>query len=242
MIAILLALTLLAQGNLALQRDNGTISGALKDSNGKPVAGVRVSAMLVPDSATDAATGAAMVSIVATDDMGRYRLENIPPARYYIVAGRVDFPTYYPGAQDMSSGTIVSVTARANLSGMDFALNNASFRLAGISTVDLVGAIAAPSLSVPVQVILENGIKQPVFANGKNITISLTRVSDGARDEIPLSSASIGVPFLSAAIGEEFRVAVENLPDAYRVKSMRYGTTDLIAETLKVDATNFRQL
>jgi len=234
MFSILLALTLLTQVNPALQSDNGTISGVLKSSDGKPVEGVRVAAMLVPDPAENANAAAAMVSLVATDDMGRYRLENIPPGRYYIVAGRVDFPTYFPGAQEMTAGTVVSVTAKANLTAMDFALKDASFRLAGI---DPAGA-----LTIPVLVISENGIKQPVSANGKSVMISLTRVSDGARDDAPLANTSVTLPFFSAAIGAEYRVAVENLPDGYKVRSMKYGATDLTTQTLKVDATNFHQL
>jgi len=90
MIALLLALTLFVQGT-ALQNENGTITGVLKTSAGQPAVGVR---------------GAAMASLVTTDAAGRYRLENIPPGRYYITAGRVDFPTYFPGALDTSAGTI----------------------------------------------------------------------------------------------------------------------------------------
>jgi len=235
MLSILLAFTLFAQVNPALQSDNGTISGVLKSSDGMPVAGVRVSAMLVPDTGNSAAASSAMVSLAATDDMGRYRLENIPPGRYYLVAGRMDLPTYYPGIQEMSGGTIVSVVAKANLTGLDFQLKDSSFRLAGINT-------DASVLAVEVQVIAENGIKQPVSSNGKSVTISLTRVSDGIRDEAPLGGPSITLPFFSATIGAEYRVAVEGLPDGYKVQAMKYGAKDLMTETLKVDSTNFQQL
>jgi hypothetical protein len=107
MIALLPALMLFSQGTPLLS-ENGTISVVLKTSSGQPAVGVRVAAMAIPESKLDAITGAEMASLVTTDEAGRYRLENIPPGRYYITAGRVDFPTYFPGALDMAYGTPTS--------------------------------------------------------------------------------------------------------------------------------------
>src|SRR5689334_19303784 len=83
---------------------NGAVTGVVRTAAGKPAAGVRVSAVVPPASATDEFTATAMASIVETDAEGRFRLEAVPPGRYYISAGRVDFPTYYPGTTILSEG------------------------------------------------------------------------------------------------------------------------------------------
>src|SRR3954463_13502606 len=90
-------------GGQALNRtaaDNGSLAGTLTNTEGKPAPGVRIAALDISDTlGNDAALGA-LVSIAETDEDGRYRLEMIPPGRYLITAGRVDNPTFYPGAID----------------------------------------------------------------------------------------------------------------------------------------------
>jgi 5-hydroxyisourate hydrolase-like protein (transthyretin family) len=238
MTALVLALTLFAQGTV-LQNENGTITGVLKTSAGQPAVGIRVAAMAIPESALDAVTGAAMASLVATDEAGRYRLENVPPGRYYITAGRVDFPTYFPGALDMSAGTIVAVTAKATITDMNFALQDASIRTAA---TDPSLVLMQPALSVPILVQVENGGKQPVFSNGSYVTLGLTRTADGQRNEIPLSGPAMNAAVPYAIVGAEYRITVNNLPHGYILKSLTYGSTDLMIDTLKLTAANFLQL
>jgi hypothetical protein len=232
MIALFFALTLIAQGT-TLQNENGTITGVLKSSAGQRAVGVRVAAMAIPESKLDAVSGAAMASLVTTDEAGRYRLENIPPGRYYITAGRVDFPTYFPGTLD--TGTIVSVTAKASIVDMNFALQDASIRTAAADPF-------LPALTVPILVHVENSGKQPVSANGVYITIGLTRTADGVRSDIPLSGPAIRAAVPSAVVGAEYLITVDNLPDGYVLKSLTYGSTDLMTDTLKLTAANFLQL
>jgi hypothetical protein len=166
-------------------------------------------------------------------------LENIPPGRYYITAGRVDFPTYFPGALDMSAGTIVSVTAKATISDMNFALQDASIRTAATDS-NLLSI--QPALSVPILVTVEDGGKQPVFANGYYVTLGLTRTAGGSRIDIPLSGSAFSTPIYSAVVGAEYRVTVDNLPDGYILKSLSSGSTDLMRDTLKMTTANFPQL
>src|SRR4030095_5702308 len=65
-------------------------------------------------------------SLTETDSNGRYRLENIPPGRYYIQAGLVDNPNYYPGVAAASGATSIVVTAGATVSGIDFKMIRAA--------------------------------------------------------------------------------------------------------------------
>jgi 5-hydroxyisourate hydrolase-like protein (transthyretin family) len=238
MTALLLAVTLFAQGT-ALQNENGTITGVLKTSAGQPAVGVRVAAMAIPESKLDAVTGAAMASLVTTDEAGRYRLENIPPGRYYITAGRLDFPTYFPGTLDMSAGTIVSVTAKVKIADMNFALQDASIPTA---TSDSYLASIQPALSIPILVHVENGGKQPVSANGAYVRVGLMRTADGLRSDIPLSAPAISAAVPSAIVGADYRITVDNLPNGYVLKSLTFGSTNLMTDTLKLTAANFLQL
>jgi hypothetical protein len=80
--------------------EGGTITGTIKATDGKPAVGVRVTARAKPDSLEKLQEGFAMSSIAQTDQNGSYRLENVPPGLYYVTAGNIDLPTYYPGTLD----------------------------------------------------------------------------------------------------------------------------------------------
>src|SRR5262249_54933253 len=88
------------------------------------------------------------------------------------------------------------------------------------------------SVSVPVDVEVEGG-NVPVFAFGKFPTVRFTRKIDGYLTENKLNEASIDVPLLSTGI-TEYRVSVDNLPEGYSVKSVRYGTSDAAIDTVKL--------
>jgi hypothetical protein len=124
----LLALVLVTLSMITGQQNaaNGSISGTLKNASGVPQAGVRVSAMAVPGVDTLKDEGAALVSITQTDESGRYRLANIPPGRYYITAGLVTAPTFYPGVSEPGTTSIVTVSEEAALTGYDFRAINAT--------------------------------------------------------------------------------------------------------------------
>jgi len=68
---------------------NITISGTLKNADGKSLTGVRVAAMPV--------AGTFLFGTTYTDKNGRYTLE-LPPGAYYVVAGNLFRPTYYTTA------------------------------------------------------------------------------------------------------------------------------------------------
>jgi hypothetical protein len=227
---ILLLTFLLSTQLLSGPNQTGTIVGVLRDSSGKPASGVRVGAIAVPESSLDVASASAMVSLAETDATGAYRLESIPPGRYYIAAGRVDFPTYYPGTQALARATVVSITSRAAVTGIDFTIQDSSSR-----PFELTPGLPL-TFSVPLRVVVEGGGKLPVFSPGGFVFIGLTNTATGTRTDIPVNAQTMIVPSQTA----EYRVSIENLPAGYRVKSMLAGTTDVAATGLKLATLTFK--
>jgi hypothetical protein len=74
-----------------------SVTGTVRLSEGGPAAGVRVVAMVVPGVGRGGPNApSVLASLTQTDKDGRYQLEDIPPGRYYIAAGALDSPTFYP--------------------------------------------------------------------------------------------------------------------------------------------------
>src|SRR5215470_4043618 len=105
--AVLLALVLTTPVTL-LQSENGVVTGRLLSADGAGLAGVRVAAVPAPEAGRGEATEF-LTAISQTDASGAYRLENLSPGRYYIRAGLVDSPTYYPGTMILSEARIMIV-------------------------------------------------------------------------------------------------------------------------------------
>jgi len=235
--AFLLGLILVTQGIPQSPTEAGTVTGVVKTSNGAPAAGVRVSATARPSNPADASVEVSSASLGQTDDQGRYRLENIPPGTYYIAAGRVSLPTFFPGTLEMSKGTTVSIAASAVVANINITMDDASIRPpdSAMDVSDVAG------LTLPVQVRMDGDAKQPVFANGQFVMVRFTRTKDGAVSDSPLNASLLNLPVPNSLPGYEYRVSVENLPGGYVVKSMTQDGVNLLASTLKITAKSFIQ-
>jgi len=121
--AALLPVSLSAQSPLT-----GSISGVVRNTGGVPVSGVRVTAM--PADSNDNRLRS-ISSLTLTDSSGRYTLENVPAGRYFISAGNIDSPTFYPATLDMTKATAVSITSSMPKVDFNITLQGAS---AGIAT------------------------------------------------------------------------------------------------------------
>src|SRR5215510_14352769 len=117
---ILLMMLLLAQRPAATPVQTGSISGRLLNSDGTPAVRIRVSAMPAPDSPGKPVDGSTLMTLAETDSDGRYRLADIPVGRYFVVAGFLDSPTYYPRGTAPASATAVNVTVNAKIANIDF--------------------------------------------------------------------------------------------------------------------------
>jgi TonB family protein len=200
----LLLVVLFTSTVLAAQLPTGTISGRILSRGGQPAAGVRVSAMSVPEPGVQVSNATALVGISMTDSEGRYRLENIPPGRYYVVAGLVDFPTYYPGGLSTSAATTLNVLSGVPITGIDFTLAiSASVTVSG----RLVQPNGAPATGVPSINLIG---RQP------GITTSSVR-SDGSFEFSRVRPGNyqlllVGVPFaerIPVVVGDEDVTGIE---------------------------------
>ena len=165
-----------------VQTDKGSVTGRVRSTDGTPAAGVRVTAMVAPEPGVVAtATGAFMASLTQTDAAGDYRLENIPPGRYYITAGFVDSPTYYPGSATPAGATVVVVRGGEATANIDFPVVRPTgpFKVSGRVT----GAASTPAALPLRQVsLLPRGagsqiLNTPLSSDG---TFEFNRVSPGS--------------------------------------------------------------
>src|SRR5688572_4258936 len=163
LIALLLSL-LIATQDPAVTR-NGTVAGILTTEAGVPAAGVRVFAIEVPRDPAD--TSKTLVSLDETDEQGRYVLENVPPGRYYIMAGHVDRPTFYPGRMERESGTVLNVSSGSAISGINFVVSDTSIAPTPPPAPPVSLRRAAIS-TIKVQVQVEGGGPLPSSGTGQS--------------------------------------------------------------------------
>src|SRR5688572_14271805 len=100
-----------AQGNL-----EGTIVGQVRNADGTPAGGIRVGAAEVGEMLEPAS----FIAVSRTDPDGRFRLQGVLPGAYWIVAGAVDSPSYYPGTIERLSARPVRVVAGSVTERIDF--------------------------------------------------------------------------------------------------------------------------
>jgi hypothetical protein len=157
---LLLLFTLIAlQAVPSAPAQQGVVTGQVRAVDGSPASQLRIGVQAV-DATTEFA------ALAETDAAGRYRLEGIPPGRYYVTAGLVTSPTYYPGVSNVSEARVVTVTSGSTATGIDFSLVLPAFvrirgRLsnmpagipAGLLTMSLLspGALTTTATEAPVQ-------------------------------------------------------------------------------------------
>jgi hypothetical protein len=106
----------------------GSVTGQLRTLAGAPAIAIRVAAVAAPAANSRRADGQQYVESVApastalTNNEGRYRLANIPPGRYYILAGALPDATYYPGTATEDGAMVVTIASGATTANLDFRL------------------------------------------------------------------------------------------------------------------------
>jgi carboxypeptidase family protein len=112
-------------------RPFGVVTGRILDEDGDPLRQIQVQTMVHRYAATGrqlSSRGQAM-----TNDLGEYRIYDLPPGHYYLKAGSQESmggggqgesygASYYPGTADSAAAAPLEVAAGQTLEGMDLAL------------------------------------------------------------------------------------------------------------------------
>jgi hypothetical protein len=121
----IIAMVLLLQAAAPAPR-SGVVLGRLQTAAGRPAAAIRVAAVpapgptIRPSDGQNYYSGVAPSSTTLSDTNGRYRLGNLAPGRYFIVAQVFGYSTFYPDTTDPDRATVVTVGATAPVEGVDF--------------------------------------------------------------------------------------------------------------------------
>jgi hypothetical protein len=122
---LILALVLHGGGQAAPATATGTVSGRLLLASGGAASNVRIALSPVDESEK-------LVGLTQTNNEGRYRIENVPPGRYIVTAGLINFPTYLPGVSTRADATVLAITAGSAVMAPDFRLAaNSGFHVRG---------------------------------------------------------------------------------------------------------------
>jgi hypothetical protein len=145
---VITALLLLYLQAPFLPGQQGVVAGRVLSMDGSPAVAVRIGALAIPDSGAVTSNASTLASLAQTDASGRYRLERIPPGRYYITAGFLETPTCYPGVRSASEARVVEVGPGSTTENIDFNLARPtgvrqSGRVPGVPAGLHVGRISA---------------------------------------------------------------------------------------------------
>lgn len=240
-------ISLLFQQASATSGARGTISGELRLPDGTAAQNFRVGARRIPGTGSDTDRIVVFDSITATDALGRYRLENVPAGQYYVVAGTLTEPTYYPGASVLSGAGTVTIEAGSLLQGIDFGVaqarepipvtsRRAALREGIEGGIKIEGGGSWPRFLPALYIYVENGPRRrAVTEDGRKIrgtgTFGATPVSPNGHFKLYLESGEYPVSLVTS-LEEPLSAA-----DGYYVKSMSSGDVDLLKEKLKVDGS-----
>jgi hypothetical protein len=129
----------------------------------------------------------ALVGFAQTDSSGRYRIENLEPRRYYILAGILEAPSYYPGTADRAQATAISVVAGAVMDSLGFSLS-------------------AANQSGIIQVVVQHAKTAAPIANAQ---VTLRRQGDPVANSIETTTDANGLVTVGGLTVGQYRVDVQ---------------------------------
>ena len=223
-VSIVLSILLQVAGGLK-PADEGAVAGMLRLHDGIPASGVRVAVMAPPSAGRGEPQGAGtLVMQGQSDDSGKYRLDGVPPGRYYVVAGKLDAPTFYPGVREFAKARVINVGPKTTVGDIDFEIDSA-----------MIGT--PPDLKDPGII----AVKGSIVLKG-----DLTSPPPPAITfEVPVPNGRTGTTLIVAANGTftlplktgDHVVTLVGLPDGYTLVSMTSGGKEVRSQPLHVDAS-----
>jgi hypothetical protein len=157
----------------------GAIVGRIADRNGEGLLGIEVVAIRRNDFRGHVTLMPAYGPRAFTNDLGQFRLFNLSPGEYFVVATPAHSPrevgtprrsgfvtTYYPGTQTPSDARRVVVRAGRDVGNIDFSLASGPLARVGIDAVDSrglpLGREASATLSRVSDLYLSSSMRQAV--------------------------------------------------------------------------------
>jgi hypothetical protein len=130
----------------------GTLSGTLRTADGAPLADIRVTTVAVDAGALSVSE--LRTTLTRTDSSGHFLLQGVPPGRYYIAAGLISYPIYYPGSASLKDAREIDVQAGAVIENINFSVDHprgfrVSGRLVDDSGVPVKSVVSSVSLNFP---------------------------------------------------------------------------------------------
>jgi len=205
MTVLLFALLLAQISPPPVAASNGIATGVVLSPDGTPSAGIRVYAILARDSADSANNPIVFEGLAETDANGHYRLE-VPTGRYYIAAGSVQAPTYFPDTATLSSAKQVLITAGTTTEGINFSKYIAAIPQTGPLARTILFPTFIPVPQPPDSKGVLSGFIR--FADGKPassvaviaVPLSTLNVSSGIYLTAPLTALSQSNALTAAAV------------------------------------------
>jgi hypothetical protein len=134
----------------------GAIVGRIADRNGEGLLGIEVLALHRHEFRGRVTLMADPSSHGSTNDLGQFRLFNLPPGEYLVVAAPVVTPpmhmppdrttrrsgflaTYYPGTQDVGGARLVVVRSGKDVTRVDFSLASGPLATVSVEALDSRG-------------------------------------------------------------------------------------------------------
>lgn len=215
---------------------NGSIAGAIQLPGGAAVAGIRVAAMAVTDPPAAPTDTTVFVSTAQADLNGHYRLENVPPGRYYIVAWPTTGLMYYPAGNALSMASIVTVTPGRQLAAFDFG-GGGAFGGGGVAVPPAGGLLvnANPAIARPVTT------GRIVAEPGSSLPAGQVTVTARSGNSFSTTTVQNGVFSLRLSEGDQ-QITVAGLPAGSSLKSVKYGNTDVGLGPVKVTSVSQGEL
>ena len=197
MIAGILALILLLQGETFVP---AAVIGHINTVDGVPAVATRVALIAAPKGNADQSLNyfelEAPVDRTLTDNEGNYRMQGIPPGRYFVLAGALPNGTYYPEATNVKNAEVVDVAPGDELT-IDIKLaHRLGGKVSGRINANMVqlGVRSATITGPP----LEDLLEVPVKPDG---TFEFGHVPPGNRYLVSLWPPTSGIPSYPVTVG-----------------------------------------
>jgi len=209
-IAVLPLLILLQSANIV----PGAVAGKLETVDGIPAVATRVVAIAVPKGPNNADDSLNYFELSSptdrtlTDNEGNFRLQELVPGRYYLLAGAAPNGTYYPDAANVRGAQVIDIEAGIEVPNLNFRLlHKLGGKLSGHVKADMstLGPKTATLWGAP----LEDLLEVPVKPDG---TFEFGHVPPGKKYLVSLFPPTPGIASYPVSIDEADVSGVELVP------------------------------